>query len=173
MFSCVVYSLEIFTTTAPTHPFSEDASRALLSQLTLSCKHASVVIYDPIAQYDAFGHVMEKHLVSAGMAAAHTSLLQTRTLQHQLSKLTSCGFDVAVGCDMWQAYQTILTDEQRLRANKCELLDELEEWKLLMQHYCLAVGSTTTTNEFCNVGASSPMGFCKDKCTVSHKTQSL
>ena len=115
----------------------------------MSCgKHASVVIYDPIAQYDAFGQVMERHLVSAGMAA--TSLLQTRTLQQQLDKLTNCGFDIAVGSDMWSAYETVLTDEQRVKANKCEVLDELEEWKMLMQHYCLVVGSSLESG-FCQV----------------------
>lgn len=134
--------------------------------MATSCKHASAVIYDPIAQYDAFGQVMEKHLVDAGMAKAHTSLLQTRTLQHQLNKLTQCGFEIAVGCDMWSAYQSILTDEQRVRANNCELLDELEEWKMLMQHYCLAVGSSVESG-FCEVGDSSPMGFQKEKSDVS------
>lgn len=150
--------------------YTEDASRALLRQLTVSCgKHASVVIYDPIAQYDAFGQVMERHLVSAGMAA--TSLLQTRTLQQQLDKLTNCGFDIAVGSDMWSAYETVLTDEQRVKANKCEVLDELEEWKMLMQHYCLVVGSSLESG-FCQVVgvreassslSSSPMGFVKER----------
>jgi [phosphatase 2A protein]-leucine-carboxy methyltransferase len=121
------------------------------------------VVYDPIAQYDAFGEVMEKHLVAAGMAGAHTSLLQTRTLEQQLKKLTESGFEVAVGCDMWSAYETILTDEQRLQANQCELLDELEEWKLLMQHYCLVVGSSKASG-FCEVGRESPMGFLEKKC---------
>lgn len=150
------------------HFITEDASRALLSQVSESCKHASVVVYDPIAQYDAFGEVMEKHLVSAGMAGAHTSLLQTRTLEQQLKKLTDCGFGVAVGCDMWSAYETILTDEQRVRANRCELLDELEEWKLLMQHYCLAVGSSVSSG-FCEVGHSSPMRFMAGKSSISRK----
>ena len=150
------------------HFITEDASRALLSQLSESCKHASVVVYDPIAQYDAFGEVMEKHLVSAGMADAHTSLLQTRTLEQQLKKLTDCGFEVAVGCDMWSAYETVLTDEQRVRANRCELLDELEEWKLLMQHYCLAVGSSVSSG-FCEVGHSSPMRFMPGKSSILRK----
>jgi tRNA wybutosine-synthesizing protein 4 len=152
----------------------EDASRALLSQLTSTCgKYASVVIYDPIAQYDAFGQVMERHLVSAGMAA--TSLLQTRTLQHQLDKLTECGFEIAVGSDMWSAYHTVLTDEQRIKANMCEVLDELEEWKMLMQHYCLVVGSSIESG-FCQVvgeqeATSSPMGFVKEQSCISTRQQ--
>lgn len=128
-----------------------------------------MVLYDPIAGYDAFGQVMEKHLVSAGMAAAHTSLLQTRTLQQQLTKITDCGFEIAVGCDMWSAYETVLTDEQRVRANHCEMLDELEEWKMLMQHYCLAIGSTSMESGYCTVGESSPMGFTKEKSCESRK----
>jgi tRNA wybutosine-synthesizing protein 4 len=152
----------------------EDASRALLSQLTSTCgKYASVVIYDPIAQYDAFGQVMERHLVSAGMAA--TSLLQTRTLQHQLDKLTECGFEIAVGSDMWSAYHTVLTDEQRIKANMCEVLDELEEWKMLMQHYCLVVGSSIESG-FCQVvgeqeATSSPMGFLKEQSCISTRQE--
>jgi drug/metabolite transporter (DMT)-like permease len=54
---------------------------------------------------------------------------------------------------LWWAYSTILTPEQRQRAQACEFLDELEEWKLIMQHYCIVVACTTASGlDFCQTG---------------------
>mmetsp|Transcript_4364 Transcript_4364/g.9663 ORF Transcript_4364/g.9663 Transcript_4364/m.9663 type:complete len:573 (-) Transcript_4364:63-1781(-) len=69
------------------------------------------------------------------------SLQTTQTLSDQLSKLTiTSKFTIATGCNMMDAYDTILTPADRYKAARCDMLDELEEFTLLMKHYCLVVG---------------------------------
>jgi hypothetical protein len=75
----------------------------------------------------------------------------------------------ATGCDMWSAYNHVITAEQRRRANQCEFLDEVEEWMIIMRHYCVVVASTqqcTIRKRYCEVGKDSPMGFSSDWETV-------
>jgi len=96
--------------------------------------------FGPVKRADPFGHVMERNLINKGVASPESCLLQTRTLKDQLEKLVECeGFRRAVGCDMWSAYETIVTAAQRQRANKSEFMDEYEEWILIMRHYCFVV----------------------------------
>jgi hypothetical protein len=162
----------------------EDASASLLRGIVAMVEPSTayLAMYEPVLGDDAFGRVMETNLVKAGVAEPGSScLLRTRSLSQHLSKLHGAGFDLATGCDMWSAYETVVTPEQRQRANRCEFLDELEEWILIMKHYCLVVasndvgdGSHTVADPgsgresrgavFCSVGAASPMGFATGRC---------
>jgi O-methyltransferase involved in polyketide biosynthesis len=47
---------------------------------------------------------------------------------------------------MLQAWEKLVTPEEKARVNKLEMLDEVEEWNMLMSHYCL-----TTSCRNCNV----------------------
>jgi hypothetical protein len=113
----------------------------------------------------------------------------TRTLSDQLSRLVhSGGFDIAVGCDMMSAYNYgVISDEERRVAARCEMLDELEEFVLLMEHYCFVMGLVfpcTFRNEtgllghhdysqsrfcvaerLCSVGVDSLIGYREGHCT--------
>ena len=126
------------------------ASKKLLQAISVSADNTFFACYEPIldsnsssnsnnSSSDPFGRVMEQNLVKIGVASPECCLLQTRTLPDQLEKLIECGFARAVGCDMWSAYETIVTDDQRKRANQSEFLDEYEEWVLIMRHYCFVV----------------------------------
>ena len=77
-------------------------------------------------------------------------------------------FAVAVGCDMWDAYPSILSESQRRRANQCELLDEMEEWMMIMKHYCFIVASSDAedSRHYCGVGSESLFGFMEGKCQI-------
>ena len=113
------------------------------------------------------------------------SLEKTRTLHDQLTKLIQGNFDIAIGCDMMTAYDYgVISTNERKYANKCEMLDELEEFVLLMKHYCLVVGSVSSSSErdgmcnngnkcigskLCEVGKDSVIGFQDGKCMVSHR----
>ena len=111
------------------------------------------------------------------------SLECTRTLHDQLSRLVrSCGFDIAVGCDMMDAYDHgVVRMEDRRRALECEMLDELEEFVLLKRHYCLVLGAVTAApsptvidvgTHLCSVGVDSMMGFSEGRCTVMRRVRS-
>jgi O-methyltransferase involved in polyketide biosynthesis len=157
-----------------------DASHTLLQALNGSGDHVWVACYEPILQNDPFGIMMQQNLIKARVAQPDSGLLQTRTLSDQLTKLissTNNSFTTATGCDMWSAYETIVTNDQRQRANQCEFLDEVEEWILIMRHYAFVVacGGTSSTSildaaskssddEYTRIGPGSPLGFVSGKC---------
>ena len=116
------------------------------------------------------------------------SLVQCRTLEQQLSKLAQCGFDTVTGCDMMTAYDTVVDASNRMKANRCEMLDEIEEWMLIMRHYCFVVAGKRTmnrdggdgdgsdnhsrngqclANSFCAVGLGSLLGFVEGRCLTT------
>lgn len=73
-------------------------------------------------------------------------VLQYRTIIEYMKYYKSCGYNIITGCNMYQAYETIIPNHIRYHALKCELLDELEEFILLMKHYCYIIATTSTTN---------------------------
>ena len=96
----------------------------------------------------------------------HSFIIPKRKKKKKLVDL--CAWHQALGCDMWWAYSTILTPEQRQRAQTCEFLDELEEWKLIMQHYCIVVACTTEAGlDFCQAGPL--LGLDASKCQLRTK----
>jgi [phosphatase 2A protein]-leucine-carboxy methyltransferase len=140
----------------------EDSGRLLLQAVVKACPNACLCYYEPALQSDPFGKVMEQNLTNAQVVLPDSCLIKIGTLQQHLQRLVAAGFHQAVGCDMWAAYNTVVTEEQRKIANRCEFLDEVEEWILIMRHYCVIVACTpasTIQTYYCQVGKQSPMGF--------------
>jgi hypothetical protein len=144
----------------------------------------TIALYDPIPSNDRFGQVMLQNLHKRGIKGQKyqdgeqvLSLERTRTLSDHLAKLTKSGFDIAVGCNMMDAYDHgIVSIDDRRRAARCEMLDELEEFALLMKHYCLCVGVHSSGERYkvaaatlCSVGKDSIIGFPEGRCTVAHR----
>ncbi len=179
---------------------------ALSSSSLSSPSFVAVGIYDPIPGHDRFGQLMIENLKRAGIAGGGgggsgdgrkedddkhghdnrqerlLSLEGTRTLTDQLARLVwTCGFDVTLCCDMVDAYDHgVVCPEDWERAMRCKALDELEEFALLMRHYCLLMGVAISLSRgrctsvspacdevggsnigiwLCSMGLSSPMGF--------------
>lgn len=162
----------------------DKASWNLLQTLGNNKKDAfvAVALYDPIPSNDRFGQVMLENLQKRGIIGQKQkdgeqneplSLERTRTLSDHLNKLKTCGFDIAVGCNMMDAYEHgIVSIDDRRRAARCEMLDELEEFVLLMRHYCLCLGAKgsgkykSAATALCSVGKDSPIGFETGRCEV-------
>ena len=85
---------------------------------------------------------MEANLKCAGLAASTSSLVQLRSMSQHLKHFATAGWLGGIACDMWTAHQHIQSAAQRQQANHCELLDELEEFVLIMRHCCFLVAST-------------------------------
>jgi len=163
----------------------ESSAMSLLTAISSMCgANALLALYDPILGSDGFGRVMEQHLTRAGVVAPPAKdsndqlcLTASRTLDSQLDRLVGCGWNTVVGCDMLAAYDTVVEAEQRRKANTVEMLDEVEEWVLIMRHYCFVVAgvSTPATNDsnivqhFCSVGKP-PFGFVEARCSVRSST---
>jgi tRNA wybutosine-synthesizing protein 4 len=137
----------------------DDLMRSFLANDALT--NVSICSYEPILQSDAFGNVMETNLRNSHLLTddAACVLLQRRTIADLMTALQAAGATLGVASDMKTAYETVLTKSQQDRARRCEFLDELEEWHLIMQHYCLIVA---TNNQNSTIGTA----LCGQRSTV-------
>ena len=135
----------------------------LASFLSSSLSDCHFCTYEPILRDDSFGSVMERNLTKARLILPDACLVQRRTTAAVLQAMQRAGAKRTVGCDMLHAYDDVMTPAQRATASKCEFLDELEEWTLIMRHYCLLVASNNECSavgrELCSVGEGSLIGF--------------
>jgi [phosphatase 2A protein]-leucine-carboxy methyltransferase len=147
----------------------------LFTELTTAIQDCTMVGFEPIlgdtSSNDAFGRMMQENLTKAGVVRADSCLVQTRTLSQMIAQLRTAGFVRATACDMYAAYETVLSPAQRALAQKCEFLDELEEFILIMRHYCFVVATNSETSasgqSMYAVGKTSSatsMGFVTGKC---------
>lgn len=67
------------------------------------------------------------------------------TLQKEALRLKECGFGAGQDAiDINFAHDQWMGKEELRRIAKLELLDEMEEWRLLASHYCIAWGWRTS-----------------------------
>jgi len=70
------------------------------------------------------------------------------TLDAQIRRLQDCGFSSGQDAiDVNFAHDNWMGRSELQRISKLEMLDELEEWRLLASHYCIAWGWKTGLNE--------------------------
>lgn len=107
-----------------------------LLPLTISL---SVVIYEPIRPFDSFGQVMISNLAQRGIVLQ--TLHKYSSLAAQTARLIDVGFSTGQqAADVNFIFKQWSDDKEKERVSHCEMLDELEEWVLLAQHYCVAWG---------------------------------
>jgi [phosphatase 2A protein]-leucine-carboxy methyltransferase len=128
---CLIY-LPPETTTAILHTLTE--------KLIPSPVPVSLIIYEPINPHDAFGRTMVQNLSQRGINLQTLSTYPS--LQSQRSRLKDAGFtDGQEAADVDWIFESEWTGQtERDRVARCEMLDEVEEWKLLARHYCVAWG---------------------------------
>ena len=101
----------------------------------------ALVLYEPIRPFDAFGKTMVSNLASRGIHLQ--TLKQYSTLEAQRQRLRHAGFTTGQGArdvhEIWEGGEWISKMEKE-RIEDLEWLDEIEEWKLLAGHYCIAWG---------------------------------
>lgn len=97
-----------------------------------------MLIYEPIRGDDAFGRMMIKNLAARGLELK--TLEKYSTLESQSQRLRSALYPIARSCTMNDVFEKWTTNQERERIMKLEMLDEVEEWILLAEHYCIAIG---------------------------------
>ena len=119
----------------------EEAS-SVIQYFTMHIKDPlALVLYEPIRPFDAFGKTMVSNLASRGI---HLQTLKRHSsLEAQRHRLRLAGFTAGQGSrdvhQLWQSGDWV-GEAERERIEKLEWLDEIEEWKLLASHYCVAWG---------------------------------
>jgi [phosphatase 2A protein]-leucine-carboxy methyltransferase len=115
---------------------------AILTHFTsLLTSSLAIILYEPIRPYDSFGKTMLTNLASRGIQLQ--TVRRYYSLAAQRSRLASSGFVSGQGAaDVEQIYYSNewISEQERERVERLEWLDEVEEWKLLASHYCVAWG---------------------------------
>lgn len=99
-----------------------------------------LVIYEPVRPFDAFGRTMVSNLASRGIHMQ--TLKRYSSLDAQRQRLRLAGFDRQGARDVHEIWESDawVPESERERIERLEWLDEVEEWKLLASHYCVAWG---------------------------------
>ncbi|KAK7203771.1 S-adenosyl-L-methionine-dependent methyltransferase [Myxozyma melibiosi] len=92
-----------------------------------------IVSYEPFSRSDPFGKVMIHNLASRGISLP--AMIAFPTLHAQLARLRSLGFRAARCADVKFIHDKWTSEEEMTRLDKLEVLDEREEFDLLVMHY--------------------------------------
>lgn len=137
-------------------PADADAALEYFTRLFPSTTPLGVAVYEPIRPHDAFGRTMVANLTARGI---HLQTLEANaTLEMQRRRLQRFGWGdpssddeerggqrttkaSGVGAiDLDYMWSTWVNEKEKDRVTELEWMDEVEEWMLLMRHYCIAWG---------------------------------
>lgn len=130
----------------------KQATEALLDTIATYFEQAVWVSYDMCNCQDPFGRVMLGNLREAGHRVP--GLINYSTLLSHKERFISKGWKDCSVCTMLQAYNnpTYINADTKKRISSLELFDEIEEWELIMSHYCLSVavkgGNDSSSDHF-------------------------
>lgn len=98
-----------------------------------------LIIYEPIRPNDAFGKTMVSNLAARGIQLQ--TLHKYSSLPAQRQRFADHGLGAGQGAvDIDFIWNHWISDAEKERVAALEMLDEIEEWRLLAQHYCVAWG---------------------------------
>ncbi|POM72833.1 Leucine carboxyl methyltransferase [Phytophthora palmivora] len=99
----------------------------------------SFALYEQILPDDAFGKVMMSNIKARGCDLL--SIYDFPTIEAQIARFTEHHYEVAQCWDMNKIYYHYLDPIERVKRERLEIFDELEEFHLLQAHYCIVVAS--------------------------------
>lgn len=108
-------------------------SNALLSSLGSTFEESMVIVYEQVNPGDAFGKQMMLNLRLRGCPLKGI----IESLDAQKQRMLACGWQQASSEDMLTLFNTCISTKEIARINAIEMLDEEEEWNLLLRHYCI------------------------------------
>lgn len=88
---------------------------------------------------DAFGREMVKNIAQRGSPLL--GIDRYPSVPSQMDRFRVLGWEFVEGMSMLQAFVGCVGADERLRMNSVELLDEVEEWQLIMAHYCVVLAA--------------------------------
>jgi [phosphatase 2A protein]-leucine-carboxy methyltransferase len=114
-----------------------------------------VIIYEPIRPHDPFGRTMVANLTARGI---HLQTLNAHdSLAAQRQRLKTHGYETAQqAVDVDFLWQTWIDEPEKERVGNLEWMDEVEEFRLLARHYCVAWGWKEATSSSSPSTSSSP-----------------
>ncbi|PYH48333.1 protein C-terminal leucine carboxyl O-methyltransferase ppm1 [Aspergillus saccharolyticus JOP 1030-1] len=106
---------------------------------TTTATPLGLILYEPIRPDDAFGKTMVSNLATRGIQLQ--TLHRYASLAAQRERLRAHGFvDGQAAADVDFLWERWVGETEKERVAGLEMLDEMEEWRLLARHYCVAWG---------------------------------
>ena len=105
---------------------------------------AAWITYDMVGVGDRFGQMMLKNLTNAGYNLP--GFVDNPTKEAHVELFTACGWREVSCRTMLEAYRELISQEAKARVAKLEIFDEIEEWEMLMSHYCLTLALQNHTH---------------------------
>lgn len=123
-------------------PDSADAVLQYFTKLFDQSNPLAIVVYEPIRPFDPFGRTMVSNLTARGI---HLQTLEKYSdLKQQQERLEQQGFHGPGGgahaADVDFVWKHWVDESDKERVEGLEWMDEVEEFVLLAQHYCVAWG---------------------------------
>jgi [phosphatase 2A protein]-leucine-carboxy methyltransferase len=120
----------------PTHAPSEDSEN---QQSSPAAAPLGLILYEPIRPNDPFGRTMVSNLAARGIQLQ--TLNKYASLEAQRARLLEQGFGTGqAAADIDFIWERWVNEEEKERVASLEMLDEMEEWRLLARHYCISWG---------------------------------
>ena len=114
-----------------------EKSLRLLKWLSSMFSEASMLIYEQVNPHDPFGRQMMANLDARGCPLKGI----VSSLDEHKKRMYDSGWDFAESEYMLDMFNKYIPQAEVHRINQIEMLDEQEEWNLLLRHYCITVAS--------------------------------
>lgn len=108
----------------------------------ISFPESMVVVYEQVNPHDAFGKQMMLNLQARGCPLRGIM----DSLEAHKERMLSCGWQHVSSETMLTLFNTCIPREEVERINCIEMLDEEEEWNLLLRHYCITWARNSCTH---------------------------
>lgn len=123
---------------------SPEDNLRIISSFRESFAQISLLMYEPMSLGDCFGETMTKNLLTRGLTLPTFDAFPNLQLRQAFLR-DKCGFPITKLTNMSEVggYSGNITDRPWLsiselrRISRLEMVDEIEEMKLLFEHYCL------------------------------------
>ena len=114
------------------------AAAGVLRLFGRRARRCVAAVYEQIQPDDAFGRMMVANLRARDCALL--GLPACPDTESQVARCEAAGFAARVeAIDLLGYYSEVVSADERARVSSLEPLDELEEWRLLMAHYCIVL----------------------------------
>ncbi|KAF9881877.1 leucine carboxyl methyltransferase superfamily [Colletotrichum karsti] len=113
-------------------------TKDLVAWFVQKIPNIAIIIYEPIRPDDPFGKMMTSNL--AARRIRMPTLESYKLPQDQEQRLREAGLEHVNALTVERIWERWVSSEEKERVDHLEGLDEVEEWKLLADHYVVAWG---------------------------------
>mmetsp|Transcript_5089 Transcript_5089/g.15229 ORF Transcript_5089/g.15229 Transcript_5089/m.15229 type:complete len:336 (-) Transcript_5089:289-1296(-) len=121
-----------------------EESESILQFFTTTFKTLLFFNFEQINPNDPFGQQMVRNIEARGCPLR--GIRAHPTLEIQIERFRANRFSSIVAVTMLDYYNKYLPEEQKQHANQLEALDEMEEFELLLGHYCVMWAASDKNN---------------------------